>query len=146
MGAPLSPSSGRKFSYRRPPVSDINITPFVDVVLVLLIVFMVTAPMMTQGVQVQLPQVVNGPITESEEPLEITVKQGGNVYVQNQLVPVAKLSARLSAIAKARTEAAVVIVRADKSVAYGTVMQVMSALQQANLSNVGLVTEPVGGR
>lgn len=139
-----APARGqRRFGYRKPPVSDINVTPFVDVMLVLLIVFMVTAPMMTQGVQVALPQVSNNPIAEDTKPVNITIKNDGSVFIQTrQMKNDAILVQSLLDIAKARKDNTTIMLRADKGVPYGRVMEIMGSLQQAGLVDVGLVTEP----
>ncbi len=140
MVSPLLPSGSRKFSYHRPPVSDINVTPFVDVMLVLLIVFMITAPMMTQGIQLELPSVQNKAISAPKEPIQVSIKRNGTIYIQKQKVSTKKLVARLKAIRGVRTDAAIML-RADKAVSYGKVMQVMGALQTAGLTDIGLVTD-----
>ena len=142
MGAHLMPSGGGKFSRRQQPIASINMTPFIDVVLVLLIVFMVTAPMLTQGVDVDLPEVTTAPLNESQQPLEVSIKSNGQIYLQARQVPLAKLAARLKAIQGARENQTSVLLRADKNVNYGQVMSVMGHLQTAGIYNVGLVTEP----
>lgn len=122
-------------------VSEINVTPFVDVMLVLLIVFMIAAPLMTQGVQVSLPETSAAPIQEQEDPIQVTIRRDGSYYLEQRRVDEADLLRRLQAIQKVRPNASI-IMRADKNVSYGKVMQVMSALQTAGLTDVGLVTEP----
>ncbi|MAF31214.1 MAG: protein TolR [Pseudomonadota bacterium] len=141
MAGPLLSRSEAK-SYRKRPMAEINITPFVDVMLVLLVVFMVTAPLITQGVSINLPEVDNEPITEQKEPIQISIKAGGAIYIQAQKVKRSDLPERLKAIRGARKEAASILLNADKSVDYGTVMSVMSELQTAGLVDVGLVTAP----
>ncbi|MEC8067021.1 MAG: protein TolR [Pseudomonadota bacterium] len=141
MAGPLLSRSEAK-SYRKRPMAEINITPFVDVMLVLLVVFMVTAPLITQGVSINLPEVDNEPITEQKEPIQISIKAGGAIYIQAQKVKQSDLPERLKAIRGARKEAASILLNADKSVDYGTVMSVMSELQTAGLVDVGLVTAP----
>jgi len=146
MGAklPASARGSRRFGYRKPPVSDINVTPFVDVMLVLLIVFMVTAPLLTQGVQVSLPQANNQPIAEDTKPVNVSIKNDGSVYIQTRKVKNdAILVQSLKDIAKARKDVTNILLRADEGVAYGRVMSVMGALQEAGLVNVGLITKPV---
>lgn len=138
-GQLLSPTKTRNF--RRQPMSEINVTPFVDVMLVLLVVFMITAPMMTQGVQVSLPQVDNAQMTDQNEPLIVTVKRSGQVYLQEVAVSTEELMPRLRAIRESKPGTAILL-RADTNVAYGEVMRVMGAFQQAGLVDVGLVTEP----
>lgn len=140
---PASARGSQRFRYRKPPVSDINVTPFVDVMLVLLIVFMVTAPMMTQGVQVALPQVNNDPIAEDNKPVNITVKADGSIFIQTRKIKNdAILVQSLLDITKARKTKTTIMLRGDKGVSYGRVMEVMGALQQAGLVDVGMVTTP----
>ena len=143
MGMTLNNDSGPKFrsSYKKRPMAEINVTPFVDVMLVLLIVFMVTAPLITQGVQVTLPEVRNNQIQQQKEPVSISIKADGRVFVQDTKLPMDKLSEKLEAIATMKKDNDV-LVYADKNVDYGTVSTVMSSLQQAGLVNVGLVTDP----
>ncbi len=132
---------GRRSRYSKPQMSDINVTPFVDVMLVLLVVFMITAPMLTQGVDIDLPEAANKPLPDTEEPIQVSIKSGGEVYLQTQPVDEADLGKRLQAIRNVRPNAAIML-RADQGVAYGRVMQVMSALQTAGLTDIGLVTIP----
>lgn len=141
MAGPLLSRSESK-SFRKRPVAEINITPFVDVMLVLLVVFMITAPLITQGVSINLPEVNNEPITEQKEPIQISIKAGGDIYIQAQKIKQSDLPERLKAIRDARKEAASILLNADKAVDYGTVMSVMSELQTAGLVDVGLVTAP----
>jgi len=122
-------------------ISQINVTPLVDVMLVLLIIFMVTAPILQQGVAVDLPKVAAGPLTGQEEQLVVNVAKGGQVFLNDTPMAVTDLTAKLGAIAAARPDRQV-YVRADQSVPYGEVMQVMSAVRDAGLTHVGLVTEP----
>lgn len=141
-GPLLSYNRGQK-SYRRAPMHEINVTPFVDVMLVLLIVFMITAPLLTQGVQISLPEVENAPISESKEPIQISIKTNGALYIQTQQVEAKDLVSRLQAIQKARPSASILL-RADRGINYGKVMEVMSALQMSGLVDVGLVTNAPG--
>ena len=136
---PRGNRSGRLKRYNS--VHEINVTPFVDVMLVLLIVFMISAPLMTQGVQVSLPETSAAPIQEQEDPIQVTVRRDGSFYLEQRRVDEADLLVRLQAIQKVRPKASIIL-RADKNVTYGRVMQVMSALQTAGLTDVGLVTEP----
>lgn len=143
-GPLLSPRGrGNNNSFYRPPMAEINVTPFVDVMLVLLVVFMVTAPLITQGVQVSLPEVQNAAINEQKEPIQVTIKAGGEIYVQSQKVAEGKLVRKLEAIRQVRPGASILL-RSDKVVPYGRVMEVMGALQAAGLVDVGLVTQPPG--
>ena len=141
MGVSLQPGSGRRtLSYRRQPMSDINVTPFVDVMLILLIVFMVTAPMMTQGVDVNLPEVDAAPITAASEPIQISIKANGKVFVQSRQVKLSGLPARLKAIIGEKNNT-MIMIRADKNIQYNKVVEVMTMLQGAGLYNVGLETQ-----
>lgn len=143
MAGGLMPRSGQGRRLRRySAMADINVTPFVDVMLVLLIVFMISAPLMTQGVQVSLPETSAAPIQDQNDPIQVTIKRDGSYYLEQRRVDEADLLRRLQAIQKVRPKASI-IMRADKNVSYGRVMQVMSALQTAGLTDVGLVTEPV---
>ena len=121
--------------------AEINITPFVDVMLVLLIIFMVSAPLMTQGVQVALPQTQAAPITSTDDPIQVSIKRDGSFFLEQRRVSATELGARLQALQQLRPNAQILL-RADKDVPYGRVMQVMSSLQSAGLVDVGLVTEP----
>ncbi len=125
-------------------MSEINVTPFVDVMLVLLIIFMVAAPLLTVGVPVKLPQTAaNAMPTEKEQPLTITLTADGKVQVQNTEVAADALIPKLKAIAKERTSNKV-FVRADASVTYDRVAQLMGALNAAGFNDIGLVTDPGG--
>jgi biopolymer transport protein TolR len=125
-------------------MAEINVTPFVDVMLVLLIIFMVAAPLLTVGVPVELPKTAAGALpTDQEEPLTVTITAEGAIQIQTTEVPRGALVARLRAIAAER-ESDRVFLRADGSIPYEQVMQVMGALNAGGFSNVGLVTD-VGG-
>ena len=128
----------RRRSYR--PMSEINVTPFVDVMLVLLVVFMVTAPLLTVGVQVDLPRTRAQPIHESVEPLIITVDADGELYIQESKVKLAQLVPRLRAITDRRPDTRI-YVRGDQAINYGRVMQVMGTVNAAGFTKVALVTE-----
>jgi len=126
------------------PMSEINVTPFVDVMLVLLIIFMVAAPLMTVGVPVELPKTAAGALAaDSEEPLSVTITAAGEVQIMTTPVARVQLVGKLRAIAAER-ETDRVFLRADGSVPYRDVMQVMGALNAGGFSNVGLVTD-IGG-
>ena len=140
MSMNLGPSNHRGHRVYR-PVAEINVTPMVDVMLVLLIVFMVAAPMLTQGVQVALPQANAKPI-EQNQPVEVTLKRDGTIYVGSSQVAREALVDRLKLIQENRKEASIVL-RGDKDMNYGTVMEIMAALQAAGMVDVGLVTEAV---
>src|SRR6056297_627571 len=129
---------------RSRPMAEINVTPFVDVMLVLLIIFMVAAPLMTVGVPVELPKTAAGALSgEEEEPLTVTVTAEGIVQIQTSEVPREQLVSRLRAIASER-ESTRVFLRADGAVPYADVMQVMGALNRGGFSNIGLVTDTGG--
>jgi len=122
-------------------ISQINVTPLVDVMLVLLIIFMVTAPILQQGVPVDLPRVAAGPLTGQEEQLVVNVAKGGRLYLNDTPMPADVLTQKLRAIAAARPDRQL-YVRADQAVSYGEVMRVMGAARDAGIVRVGLVTEP----
>ena len=125
----------------RRAMTDINVTPLVDVMLVLLIIFMVTAPILQQGVSIDLPKVAAGPLTGEEEQLVVNVAKGGQVYLNDTAMTSEQLKEKLRAIVAARPDRQL-YVRADQAVPYGQVMQVMGAVRDAGLIRVGLVTEP----
>tara|TARA_B110000438_G_C15752702_1_gene623711 strand:+ start:240 stop:617 length:378 start_codon:yes stop_codon:yes gene_type:complete len=121
-------------------MSEINVTPFVDVMLVLLIVFMVTAPLLTVGIPVDLPKVQASALTDQKDPIEITVKLDGSVYLGESLVEVENLVPRLDAITDQNNEARI-YVRGDRVVAYGRVMEIMSIINSAGYIKVALVAQ-----
>ena len=138
--------SRRRRRSRAQPMSEINVTPFVDVMLVLLIIFMVAAPLLTVGVPVELPQTAaNALPTDEEEPLTITVTADGRIQIQTTDIAREDLVGRLRAIAAERTSDRVFL-RADGAVPYEQVMQVMGALNAGGFSNIGLVTDTGGPR
>lgn len=122
-------------------IAQINVTPLVDVMLVLLVIFMVTAPILQQGVSVDLPKVAAGPLTGEEEQLVVNVAKGGQLYLNDTAMTLGELTTKLGAIAAARPDRQV-YVRADQTVPYGEVMAVIGGIRQAGLARVGLVTEP----
>ena len=121
-------------------MSEINVTPFVDVMLVLLIVFMVTAPLLTVGIPVDLPKVKSSALTDQKDPLEITVKLGGEIFLGESKVDVENLIPRLNAITELNKEARI-YVRGDRVVAYGRIMEIMSLVNSAGYTKVALVTQ-----
>src|SRR5690349_19652111 len=125
---------------RRRIMAEINVTPFVDVMLVLLIVFMVTAPLLTAGVPVDLPKTRAQPLGQDREPLQVTVKRDGKAYLQNTPLGDDELVAKLTAIAANGYDQRV-FVRGDKAVDYGRVMEVMGILSAAGFTHIGLVTD-----
>ncbi len=128
----------RRGSYQ--PLSEINVTPFVDVMLVLLIVFMITAPLLTVGVPVDLPKTKAKSIAEAEEPLVITVNAEGVVFIQDTEVEIDKLVPRLKAITENKADTRIYL-RGDKDINYGRVMEVMSTVNIAGFTRVALITE-----
>lgn len=146
MGAAIAKSQPKKGRRRRraQPMAEINVTPFVDVMLVLLIIFMVAAPMLTVGVPVQLPKTAaNALASEQEEPLTISMTADGGIAIQNTLVAREELIGKLRAIASERSSDKVFL-RADGAIRYEDVVQIMGALNAGGFSNIGLVTD-VGG-
>src|SRR5450432_734568 len=125
---------------RRRPMAEINVTPFVDVMLVLLIVFMVTAPLLTVGVPVDLPKTRAQALGQDREPLSVTVKRDGKVYIQNTPVAADELVAKLTAIAANGYDQRI-FVRGDRSVDYGKVMEVMGLLSAAGFTRIWLVPD-----
>jgi biopolymer transport protein TolR len=122
-------------------MSDINVTPFVDVMLVLLIIFMVTAPMMMQGLDVDLPQVSAKPLDTKEEQLIITIDKSNQIFINDFETDLDSLQIKLLKILEGRTDPEVFI-KADKDIVYGTVVQVMAAIRGAGVDKVGMVTVP----
>jgi len=137
--------SGRMASARYRPMADINVTPLVDVMLVLLVVFMITAPLLTVGVPVDLPQTQAPPINEPKEPLVITVNRDGAIFISETSVPVDSLVPKLQAITGSNPDA-VLYVRGDKEINYGRVLEVMSLVTAAGFHKVSLVAETPKGR
>lgn len=142
MGASMgtSRSGGRAGRYR--PMSEINVTPFVDVMLVLLIVFMVTAPLLAVGVPVDLPKTSARSLSEQRQPLTVSLDSAGTLFLQEQEILMPVLVERLRAIAEVSKDTRVYL-RADRSLDYGSVMQVMTTIQASGFHRIALVTEPV---
>lgn len=120
--------------------SEINITPFVDVMLVLLIIFMVTSPMLISGIEVELPKTISLPISENSEPLVISIDKFGKLYIQENLIDLYSLEAKLSAILNAKPETKIFI-RGDKAINYEKVVELFSLIKKIGFSQVALVTE-----
>ena len=143
MAAMISASPTGKRRHRRSPVmAEINVTPMVDVMLVLLIIFMVSAPLLTVGVPIDLPQSQAKSLEQDKEPLTVSVNDKGQIFLQNSEIAVDDLIPKMQAVADARggTEARI-YVRGDKRVDYGTMMKVMGRLSSAGFHRVALVTE-----
>lgn len=138
------------YRYRKPKklVAEINVVPYIDVMLVLLVIFMVTAPILTQGVKVELPEAVSAPldVTEDDLPLIVAVKKSGEYFLElgpdrEQSIEPADLSLKVGKITR-QNPGVQVLVRGDKNVEYGAVVQLMSVLQQAGARNIGLLSQP----
>ncbi|WP_417594519.1 protein TolR [Oceanospirillum sp.] len=138
------------YRYRKPKklVAEINVVPYIDVMLVLLVIFMVTAPVLTQGVKVELPEAVSAPLDVSEDdlPLIVAVKKSGEYVLElgpdkEQAIKPADLSLKVGKITRQNPDVQV-LVRGDKNVEYGAVVQLMSVLQQAGARNIGLLSQP----
>ena len=140
MGAQLNRPSGNAGRSRHRPMGEINVTPFVDVMLVLLIVFMVTAPLLTVGVPVDLPKTQAGQVNADQAPLVVTIRENGELYLQDTEIASDQLIPRLSAIGKANKDVRI-FVRGDKDVAYGEVLVLMGRIQSAGFERVALVAE-----
>ncbi len=125
---------------RSRPMSEINVTPFVDVMLVLLIVFMVTAPLLTVGVPVDLPKTHAQALGQDREPLSVTVRRNGRIYLQNTPVDEDDLVPKLTAIAGNGYDQRI-FVRGDRAVDYGRVMEIMALISAAGFTHIGLVTD-----
>jgi biopolymer transport protein TolR len=135
---------------RRPPMSEINVVPYIDVMLVLLVIFMITAPLLTQGVKVELPQADAEPLQDQErEPVVVTVDRAGSLYIdigsgKNQPVDADTLQQRVGALLRQQPTTQI-LVRGDRDVDYGRVVEAMVLLQDAGAPGIGLITEPPEG-
>jgi len=127
----------------RRPMADINVTPLVDVMLVLLVIFMVTAPMMQQGVQVNLPKANTKAMTPQEEAVVVSVDKSGRVFINKDEIPAADLRSRISTMFASR-EKKEVFLKADAGVPYGEVVRAMADIKGAGIERLGMVTEPAG--
>ncbi len=143
MAVHLQTRSGRGRRGRAHLMSEINVTPMVDVMLVLLIVFMVAAPMLTIGVPVDLPDATARPLPDDNKPIEITVDQNGAIFIGDTPIRQAELVARLAAMTQGRADARI-YVRADQSLSYGHVMAIIGAINGAGFRRVALVAEAPG--
>jgi biopolymer transport protein TolR len=132
--------------YRRKRIAEINVVPYIDVMLVLLVIFMITAPLLTPGVKVDLPQAAASAMDNPDrETLVVTVDRRGKLFLDDREIGAAALQAKVAAILRARPQTPV-LVRGDKQVAYNDVMQAMVLLQAAGAPSVGLVTQTPDGR
>jgi biopolymer transport protein TolR len=144
MGAQLPSARGKG---RRAPMADINVTPLVDVMLVLLIIFMVTAPLMTAGVTVNLPESKAKPLDQDQQPVQISIDDKGTIYLDNTEVTEDSLTPLLEEIAnKGGGDKPQIYLRADMRLDYGRVMRVMGELNRLGLNKVSLVTTPMDAR
>ena len=146
MGMNLASSSGGggRRSRRKPVMAEINVTPMVDVMLVLLIIFMVAAPLLQVGVPIELPEAKGKQLQSSQAPLAITVKADGSVYIGETAVALDEIAPKLKAIAKNGYDEQI-FVRGDKGVTYGVVMRVMGRISAGGFHKVSLVTEVEDG-
>lgn len=135
--------SGRTTGRRH--LSQINVTPLVDVMLVLLVIFMITAPMMQAGIDVNLPKVEASAIKSDEQSIVVTVDKRGRLYVNDSHVSSASLMQRLSSMSDGTDKNATVVLRADASVPYGKIMEAMAQIRKAGITRIGLMTEPEEG-
>jgi biopolymer transport protein TolR len=140
MSPPIGPGGFRERRKRRRsrPMSEINVTPFVDVMLVLLIVFMVSAPLLTSGVPVDLPEAQAKPLAIEKEPITITVDPEGRIFLQESEIEIDGLVVKLSAVASEGLDERI-YVRGDKTASYGTIMRVMGIINGAGYRHIGLV-------
>lgn len=146
MGMSLNHRPWTKSSRRKPSISaEINVTPLVDVMLVLLIIFMVTAPLLTVGVPVDLPKAQASALNEQEDPLSVTIDEKGQLYLQETALDLETLIPRLVAITNSNPEARI-YVRGDKGIPYGRVMEVMGAISTAGFKKVALISELPQGK
>ncbi|WP_372491100.1 protein TolR, partial [Falsiroseomonas oryziterrae] len=146
-GGIMGPARGGRTRYR--PMSEINVTPFVDVMLVLLIIFMVAAPLMTVGVPVDLPRTAAQPLNQEQEPLTISVDGQGRIFLQETEVPLENLVPQLQAIMRNQPQGQPerrIFVRGDRGISYGRVMEVMGTVSSAGFSRVALLAEQPSGR
>lgn len=142
MGLVANQHSGKRNSHYH-PMAEINVTPLVDVMLVLLIIFMVTSPMMVSGVTVDLPETSTEPVSGQDEPLAVSIDAGGSIYIQEEKIKKTELISKLTAITGEKRDMRI-FVRGDKTVDYGKIMDVVGAINAAGFTKVALLTETVG--
>jgi biopolymer transport protein TolR len=126
----------------RKPMSEINVTPFVDVMLVLLIIFMITAPLLTTGVSVDLPKADNQTLPGQDEPITVTINKEGKIFLGENIIEINTLTAKLKAIASINTDSRIFI-KADEKILYGNIMKVMAIITNAGYKKVALITKQV---
>jgi len=131
----------RKRSHPSKPLAEINVTPLVDVMLVLLIIFMVTAPMLSMGIDVNLPRVKSKSVDVTEEKLVLTINEAKEIFLNKNKMPLGELNSKLEAIFSNRIDREIFL-RADKNVPYGFVVEVMSEVRKAGVDKLGMITEP----
>lgn len=136
----MNASSNKISRNKHKLVSDINVTPLVDVMLVLLIIFMVTSPMMVSGINVDLPETSSTPVSGQDEPLTITLDKKGNIYIMDTQISKEGFVEKLKAITQAKLDTRI-FVRGDKGVLYGDIMEVISAMNMAGFTKVALITQ-----
>jgi len=141
IGAGGSGGGRRRRGRRRAPIADINMTPFIDVILVLLIIFMVAAPLLTVGVPLDLPKTSAGQINIDQKPITISINEKGQVYLQDEQVEPAALPQKLEGVARQGLDERI-YVRGAKTVEYGRIAEVMSLVTKAGYKRVALITEP----
>ena len=141
MGMSFGGGGGHRRRRRHEVMSQINVTPMVDVMLVLLIIFMVTAPMMTQGLEVDLPEATTKALKQQEEPLVVTIKKEGDVYLKKEKVSSEALQQQLKGMPDEQKKDGIYL-RADKNVPYGVVTTTMAAVQDAGFEKIGMITVP----
>jgi biopolymer transport protein TolR len=142
-GGRLGALTGRRAGHYR-PLAEINVTPLVDVMLVLLIIFMVTAPLMSTAVNVDLPKVSTTPINQDSEPLTVSVNAEGQVYLQDQKVELPELVEKLKALSQGNSDRRI-FVRGDKANQYGRIIEVMGTIVQGGFTKAALLSEPPAG-
>jgi biopolymer transport protein TolR len=141
---PARPGGGRRSRARKhSPMHEINVTPFVDVMLVLLIIFMVTAPMLTSGVPIELPETKGQQLQTNKDPVTLSVDRSGKIFIQETEIKLDDIAPKLKAIAKNGYDEQIFI-RGDRGIDYGTVMRVMGRVKAAGFTKVSLVTETEG--
>jgi biopolymer transport protein TolR len=146
MAASLTPrgENGRFGRRQSRPISEINVTPLVDVMLVLLVIFMITAPLLTAGVQVDLPKTRAAAVQGQDEPISVSIDRRGRIFVQETEVALDSLAPRLAAVTRNNRDVRV-FVRGDQGIPYGQVMSVIGAVHAAGFTKVALLTQPLDG-